>query len=184
MDTFFHVSSYAKEGQVFTKQSKMNFDFCEYICINDFSIYENALSNYKEMIKIGFASKTGRISSKWLCEAIFESVRKQYYSTMPSRVWGIYLCKTKNEATIFNQNFRGSKGRVFEVNVSNVVRFNMNLFTEAHELIVDSDFSVQSYEKALLYAHAYWQNQSCDGVAYEPEYIALDKEVIIGSTIN
>ena len=182
---YYHVSSHAKEGQIFTKETKNNFNYCEFMCVNDFSTYEKSFNLYKEMLKMDLYSKTGRNASKWLCEAIFEYVRKHNNHTdLPSRVWGVYLCDTKEHAKEFKNNERGKESKIFEVNVCSAITLNMNLFTQAHKEIVETDFSAQSYENVVNYANAYWTGKNIPGCEYIPEYIALDKEVRIGSVVE
>ena len=45
---------------------------------------------------------TGRTPEKWLCESLFESVRKQRYCECPTQIYGTFLCKELDESRKFN----------------------------------------------------------------------------------
>ena len=154
---FFHVSSYVKEGDCLTHNSKNNYNICDYISstrINDLDDYNTLLAELKEK---DILQKTGRDHYKWSCEAIFESIRLMDYNDLPSRIWGVYVTRSLDKAIEFRKKYRSEDAGIFQIDIpeESVYDFDMNLFTEADEALRAS--SRENYDKAVELAHRYWK---------------------------
>lgn len=129
---------------------------------------------------------TGRDESKWLCETIFESVRKEKYCNMPSRIWGIYLSSTLEEARKFRHDYRRdpqTNPHIYEIKIPETIKvcsFDMNKFTLADETIRENKFDIESYKNAIDLANQYWSGSS---TGIQNEYL-VDCTVIVGKMIE
>lgn len=167
---FYHVSTHAHAGDIYSRETKNNFNECKYVSSHVPSSYEEACQLLDYMRENSFGAKTGKSPEKWLCEAIFENVRKNCFSNLPSRIWGVFLCDSLEMATSFKEKERKPETKIFGVCISEdaVQRFNMNLFTVACDSLVRS-FSSESYQRAVCFAQKYWANE--DSNNYSPEFL-------------
>ena len=177
---FFHVSSYVKEGDCLTHNSKNNYSICKYISstrINDLDDYNTLLAKLKEK---DILQKTGRDHYKWSCEAIFENIRLMDYNDLPSRIWGVYVTKSLDKAMEFRKKYRSEDAGIFQIDIpeESVYDFDMNLFTEADEALRAS--SRENYDKAVELAHRYWKRIII--AESEIECIA-DVEIVVGKRV-
>ena len=90
---YYHVSSYISEGQILTAKTKNNFEYRQYISTCDVSTYCKFVESYQKIDTDETCQQTGWSVEKWMCEAIFEYVRKKEYMDKPSRIWGLFLSK-------------------------------------------------------------------------------------------
>lgn len=95
---YYHVSSYVSEKQVLTHKSKNNRCFCEYVSNYSNDGYENYELYYNELLNYQPEKITGRDTSKWICEAVFDGIRKKCFPEKPSRIWGVFLSKDYDSA--------------------------------------------------------------------------------------
>ena len=177
---FFHVSSYVKEGDCLTHNSKNNHNICDYISstqINDLDDYNTLLAKLKEK---DILQKTGRDHYKWSCEAIFESIRLMDYNDLPSRIWDVYVTRSLDKAIEFRKKYRSEDAGIFQIDIpeESVYDFDMNLFTEADEALRAS--SRENYDKAVELAHRYWKRIII--AESEIECIA-DVEIVVGKRV-
>lgn len=179
--TFYHVSTYARTGSIYSRGTKNNFNECNYVSSHAPSSYEEACWLLGYMRENSFGENTGKLPEKWLCEAIFENVRKSCFSNLPSRIWGVFLCDSLEMATSFKEKERKPETKIFEVCTSEdaVQRFDMNRFTVACDSIVEN-FSSESYQRAVCCAQQYWANE--DGNNYSPEFLT-ETVLIIGKEV-
>ena len=84
---YYHVSSYIHENQILTQKSKNNRCFCEYISNCYAENYEEYKIYFDELNRYRLQDITGRDVYKWICEAVFEGVRKRNFYYKPSRVF-------------------------------------------------------------------------------------------------
>ena len=178
---YFHVSSYVHEGDILTHQTKYNPDTCERISKAHISNYKDYLSLLNSLEEEKICDKTGRDHYKWSCEAIFESVRVEYYPDRPSRIWGIYLVDSFQKAQEFCKNFRQGTAGIFEIDVSekDVYRFDMDMFTNVDEAL-RADHSLGNYIKAVEIAHKYW-NGIIESNTIE---CLIDTDITVGRKIS
>ena len=176
---YFHTSSYLKEGQTVSKNTKNNYKTCEFIFSYDVDCYSEYLSLLNELDKKNI-SRTGRDKYKWACEAIFESVRKKNFADLPSRIWGMYAFGLLENAILFNNSYRKGKANIFEINPSEkVYKFNMSLFTKADDFLRKND-NKSSFNHAKKLAYKYWcQNEPI----IEEEFIFEQDEITIGKLV-
>lgn len=160
--TYYHVSSYAQDGQIYFANRK---PLQEYI--DQFESF--SVDNYAQFIKTCDAipdtilQDTGIRKSKWLCELVFEKIRKENFEWAPRRLHSIYLCSSLEEAKLFNKRFRENKAFIFEaIFEGNAYQFDMNIFTCAEEYLAENivDVSEKVYEDLKDYAFEYWKQKS------------------------
>ena len=126
--------------------------------------------------------ETGRKPHKWLCETVFENIRKKHFADCPSRIYGIYLCETLGDAISFRNNIRKGIGSIFEVSIpDNVDYFDMNLFTQAETLLHGSVNDREMFQVCIGLANRYWAKKN-DNLIVEKEYI-YENIVLIGTKI-
>lgn len=181
---FYHVSSLIQEGMELSRYSKNNRCFCEYASNCYATCYSEFLKYYNEYKAYDINRITGRDESKWICETIFESVRKEKYCNMPSRIWGIYLSSTLDEAKEFRDKYRDpSKAHIYEIEIPDSIKvcsFDMDKFTLADEIIRKNGFDIESYKNAIEHANEYWSRGS---IGVQNEYL-VDCTVVVGELID
>ena len=182
---FYHVSSLIEEGMELSRYSKNNRCFCEYASNCYATCYSEFLRYYNEFKSYGIEQLTGRDESKWICETIFEFVRKEKYCNMPSRIWGIYLSMTLEEARKFRHDYRkqSKNPHIYEIEISDSIKvcsFDMDRFTLADEKIRKNRFNVESYENAIELAIQYWSGCS---TGEQNEYL-VDCTVVVGKLVE
>lgn len=180
--TYYHVSSYIYENQCLTQKTKNCRCFCEYISncyarnYNEYKAYFDELKCYR------LDEITGRDVSKWICEAIFDEVRKTMFLNYPSRIWGVYLIDSLEKACEFRKKYRDvNSAKIFEINVpeEDVFCFDMSIFTLANEEIRKTGFSFDSYNRARKLAELYWSGKVIDG----DKELLIDRPVIVGRRV-
>lgn len=187
MKTYYHVSSFLKENQVLTHDTKNNYEFCKLICRTDIS---SSYNKYIELLRTleekNVEKETGRDVFKWSCESIFEMIRFKHYNSNPSRVWGIFVSESLEDAHLFNKNYRNGESKIFEIQPKSIVyKFDMDIFTEADKLLRENS-SVSNYEKSIKLAHEYWKGilkKEQTNIEYLFDY-GKDEEVVVGKSIN
>lgn len=158
---YYHVSSYARDGQTYflnQKPLQQYIDQFESFSVDNYTQFINAC----DLIPDAILQKTGIRKSKWLCELVFESVRRESFCQAPRRMHSIYLCNSLEEAKAFNEKFRGNTASVFEAIFDGpVYQFNMTLFTIAEEYLFDhiTNLSEIIYEQLRSYACEYWSQK-------------------------
>ena len=172
--TFFHVSSHSSEGMYLIKESKPFQELCDLICEADTSSLDKCKDLLKEINqKNNYPDNEKRRDDKWLCEAIFEYVRKTEYPDNPSRVWGVFVVDTpeKAEEFIIKSN-RKKESKIFEIvqPVENVFEYDMSFFDFAHVPIVQKGLNMSTFENACERAKSYWRHARYDKEAFI-EYI-------------
>lgn len=178
---FYHVSSYVNKGDHLTRESKKKYETCiliSQIQINDHDDYIKLLT---KMENDGIKEKTGRTHYKWSCEAIFETVRATLDKNLPSRIWGIFVTKSIDEAIKFRNNHRAKESHIFQVDIpeDSVYEFDMNLFTAAEKKL-SVDPSEENYKKAVELAHRYWKRIIADASSLE---CLTEAEVEVGDEV-
>ena len=88
---YYHVSSYVKEGDVLTRNTKNNREWCCFASSCDLSTFEKFLECYNYLSSRNVSNLTGRTVAKWACESLFDYIRRTEFVEKPSRIWGIYL---------------------------------------------------------------------------------------------
>lgn len=178
---YYHVSSCVSEKQLLTRETKKHRCYCEYICSCDSVDYEKYKNDYNEFLKNKIDQNTGRDAAKWICEAVFEGVRKKCFPEKPSRVWGIYLSNSYENAIKFLNNYRDPEtAHIYEVNIKfKILGFDMSFFTKADERIRKESFSFASYQHAIDLAKDYWN----ECVQNEMDEYIVDDEIIIGPRV-
>jgi len=127
---------------------------------------------------------TDRTPEKWICETLFENIRKKHFQNHPSRIYGTYLCKTLADAKEFKRTYRPESAKIFEVEISDVVNFyDMSIFTKAESIIYGSSIKDSSYEICIQLAFDYWNSQNNCKVI-EKEYLYGDALFIGKEIIN
>lgn len=159
--TYYHVSSYAENGDIYKvgeKPLKKYIDRFSTLNADNYAAFINSCDSINESI----FDKTGWRKSKWLCELIFESIRKDKYKNAPRRMYSVYLCNSLDEACMFNEQYRNGTAKTFEVDLDGYVHsFDMKLFTKAEELLNAniSNINEALYNKIKLYAFEYWSQK-------------------------
>lgn len=126
---------------------------------------------------------TDRTPEKWVCEILFENIRKNYFFDHPSRIYGTYLCQSVTEAIRFKQKYRNADSKIFEVEIEdNVNYYDMQLFTIAESSIYGSSFQNSVYNTCIKLAYDYWNSQGNSSIS-EKEYL-YDKEIVVGKEIS
>lgn len=158
---YYHVSSYAKDGQVYflnQKPLQQYIDEFEAFSVNNYAQFVDTCN----LIPTTILQETGIRKSKWLCELIFENVRKESFYQLPRRMHSIYLCKSLEEAQVFNRSFRKNEASIFEaIFEGTVYQFDMNLFTLAEEYLFNHSMilSENIYKQVKSYAYEYWSQK-------------------------
>lgn len=142
MKEFFHVSSLQKEIRPilrrFNKPLQQQIDLCSRIHCSSFDEYINGIKAINREFDDILAS-TQRDVYKWMTEALFETIRKERYPYLPSRMNGVFLCSNYEEAYRFNHYYRAGKAKIYRCFLPEelVSSFDMNLFTHVDEAIRD-----------------------------------------------
>lgn len=171
---YYHVSRLIEEGQKLTKQTKNNYNCCEYISNYDVSSRDKLLSCYRNLHEIDIHGITGRNSQKWCCEALFEYIRRTEFPDRPSRIWGIYLSENFNDARSFLDIYRkpiiepdGNQlvAHIYEIDVPNnkvVFIFDMKLYSEVDEylqkMLIENAIDEDFYEFICDKIREYWNS--------------------------
>ena len=113
---YYHVSSRLKEGNQLLRTGKVGYDFCVYGTVCDLSTYEEYIECYRKLCLEQIYSKTKRTAGKWITEYLFEKVRREKYSFLPSRLWSIFLSDSFEESKNFLETERAYEGsKIFEI---------------------------------------------------------------------
>ena len=158
---YYHVSSYLNEGEVKTKITKNNYEYCDFISKIDILEYDKFFEFYTSPKMINIHSYTGRDRAKWASEAIFENIRKGFFPLKPSRIWSFFVVQSLDKARLFNKNERKNKAHIFEieiVNYANIEHFNMDIYTEADQLL-RSGYTRENFDKCIQLAKLYWNQE-------------------------
>ena len=170
---YYHVSSQLHVGYTIYPFQKSFSGWSKFAYDADFHNYLDVVKSYDHLMMSNVLCDTGRTPEKWLCEALFESVRKQKYPDCPTRIYGTFLCKELDDSRIFNQTKRKGSGTIFVVNVKDDVDFfNMQLFTDA-ESSLHQGLSETIYQKCIELAVEYWESRN-NGMISEKEYICME----------
>ena len=188
---YYHVSSYVKEGDVLTRHTKNNHEWCCFASSCDLSTYEKFLECYNYLFSRNVQNSTGRSAAKWACEALFDYIRRTEFLEKPSRVWGIYLSASLEDAKTFlaakRKPWVDSKGMRHEAHIYAIIlqtndqvhTFDMNLYTQADELLQRNLPSKEIYEFIIDKARLYWKS-TCGSFT---EYI-VDGDVLVGKQVE
>jgi hypothetical protein len=89
-------------------------------------------------------------------EQLFEKVRIQNYSTKPSRLTSIFLCKSKEELDTFRQL---SGGRLWDIAYKVEIIDNKPIFETDYTFanFPQGSFQLQEFE---IMAHRYWKGEN------------------------
>ena len=159
---YYHVSSFLEVNQIITRKTKNNIDFCSLASACDISTFDKFIILYEKLCFSEVHKKTGRTAEKWLCEYIFEKVRMQKFPNYPSRIWGLYLNTSVQEAKDFLIKYRDvNTAKIFELELSDEITvycFNMDIFTEAHELLLYNTINESIYQRVNDLANEYWKS--------------------------
>ena len=173
-----------KETNYYT--GKVGYDYCCYAATCDLSTFEKYVECYNNLCLSKVYDTTKRTASKWICEYIFEKVRIHYHPKLPSRLWGLYLTSSFEDAKDFlysQRNYLGSK--IFEIIIPNeneVYCFDMNIFTKAHDNIEKDPLNPHFYDLAFELAKQYWEsNNTYTGCK---EFLIDNESLVIGRTLH
>ncbi len=159
--TFYHVSSHICENYILKKENKPYPDLCNLICESDVSTISKCKDLLKKIKQLNPDEEINRPNGKWLCEAIFEYVRKTEYPQYPSRVWGVFVTRTYKDAEEFNFEARKGRANIFEIvqPIENVFEFDMQLFSLACDPMVKPGLNDITINDAFNYAKLYWSRE-------------------------
>ena len=134
-------------------------------------------ARYSDERVSGMIPSAGSIHQKMACEGVFEYVRCLEYSNHTPRYNAVYLFKTKADCIDFINKYQNNK-HIYKVIIdSEPVRYDMNLFNIANNLIsVIYNKNDNNYQKVIELARAYWKGQSSANPVYE--YLC-DKSIIL-----
>ena len=193
---YYHVSRYVNKGDLLTKETKNNYDFCEYISNCDVTTYEKVLTCYQHLCSKNTFEITQRKESKWVSEAIFEYIRKTEYIDMPSRIWGVYLSENLESARLFKNEYRrpiinerGEKliGYIYEVEVPSEAKicvFDMNIYSQADQILQNAiekeTFDELTFLSICSMAREYW---NCEMSAYPQREVLVECDITIGEKV-
>ncbi len=157
---YYHVSSSIKENQVLKMKTKRLAYFCDIVWAFDTSSLYNCETLLNILNNLNAEEQTHRHNSKWLCEAIFEYIRKTEFPNDPSRVWGVFVVPTYEEAVEFKSKYRAEKANIFEIIQSpeNVFRYDMGFFDIAHKPI-EEGLNIDTFINACEAARRYWKHE-------------------------
>ena len=180
---YYHVSTRLSAGTTIHPYDK------PFSVWSDYS-YKCAVSNEQELFDVLSFLKsstvfndTGRTPEKWLCEILFENVRRSRFNNHANRIYGTYLCGSIKDAEMFNEKYRENKAKIFMVELSETVPFyDMHLFTKAQELIESAYSQAGIYTQIVRLAIDYWEGCNNDAII-EKEYI-YDKDLVLGKEIR
>ena len=173
---YYHVSSYLNEGDEKTKTTKNNYEYCDLVSKIDVLEYDKFCKFYFSPEMENAYSNTRRDKAKWACEAIFENIRKRFFPSKPSRIWSFFVVQSLDKARLFNKNERKNKAHIFEiqiVNCANIEHFNMDIYTEADQLL-RSGYTHENFDKCIQLAKLYWNQEQLND---DNEEILIDGDV-------
>jgi hypothetical protein len=96
-----------------------------------------------------------RINPMSFTELLFEYVRQAHFNYRPSRFTSFFAVETYAEAEVFNENFCGNIGTIWEVEATKHFRADMSLLTLGSNL--ESSFSAHSYWKGEASQSPFWE---------------------------
>jgi len=188
---YYHVSSYVKEGDVLTRNTKNNREWCCFASSCDLSTFEKFLECYNYLSSRNVSNLTGRTVAKWACEALFDYIRRTEFVEKPSRIWGIYLSATLEDAKKFlvadrkpwvDKNGIRHESHIFSITLKStdkVYTFDMDLYTQADKLLQNNQPCKEIYDYIIDKARLYWQSTSGSFT----EHI-VDSDVLVGKQIE
>ena len=179
---YYHVSIQRNIGDVICPQQKSFSGWSEFV-------YNTSIRSYSDFAKIHDYLKasdvfrvTERTFAKWLCETLFESIRKQRYPNYPTRIYGTFLCKELSESRMFNKTEREGNGTIFLVHTKEPVDyFDMQLFTDA-ECSLYNGISEDIYNYCFEKAVKYWESKNDASIARK-EYICMEN-LLLSEIVN
>lgn len=179
---YYHVSRQLHMGDVIYPQKKSFSGWSEFA-------YNTIIRSYSDFAEIHDYLKisdvfqvTKRTFAKWLCETLFESIRKQRYPNCPTRIYGTFLCKELSESRTFNKAEREGNGTIFRVHTKAPVDyFDMQLFTDA-ECSLYNGISEEVYNYCLEKAVKYWESKN-DASVTQKEYICMEN-LLLSEIVN
>ena len=182
---YYHVSSLRKEGDKLLRTDKIGYDYCCYASSCDLSTFEKYIECYNNLLLSNVYAMTHRTAQKWICEYIFEKVRKYHYPDLPSRLWGIFLTNSLEAAKEFLYEKRNYPVyMIFEIVIKDeesVHCFDMDIFTKAHTNLETDPLNPSFYNEAFELAKQYWEtNNTYTGTK---EYLVEDESLIIGKEL-
>lgn len=170
---YYHVSRRRKIGDIISPQQKPFGAWSRFAYTTTIEGYTDFIKTHDYLQTSGVFQETGRTFEKWLCETLFESVRKQRYPNCPTRIYGTFLCKEFSESRMFNETEREGDGTIFRVRTKESVDyFDMKLFTDA-ESSLHCGISEGVYNYCLEKAVKYWESKN-DASVTQKEYICME----------
>jgi len=121
-------------------------DPIKYIKLDDLIELSNNYIRIINNTKLYFDIDNGNV----LWEYIWEYIRKNQYSNLPSRLKSVFLFNNKKEASDFFKNYRDDRYSICEIKLlsGKTEDFDMNWFTD-----VPCDIT---FNDAIKYAESYW----------------------------
>lgn len=180
---YYHVSSHfeAENTIVVLKEGEKPLQcYVDYFKNLDCSTYNTFIDNYNAAFQkyADIENKTCRRFSKWVTEALFESVRKIKYKDLPSRMDGVFVWNELEKAKRFNALNRDGKASVYACEIEKVHSFNMSIFTDVecvlNECLRRNTITEDDYSKWIDIITTYWDND---------HYIGDDAEYIYQGTV-
>lgn len=169
---YYHVSRQLHVGDTIYPQQKSFCGWSEFAFNTNIRNYTDFERNYNYLKDSDVFQVTGRTFAKWLCETLFESIRRQRYSNYPTRIYGTFLCKELSESRIFNIAERKGNGTIFIVQTKEPVDFfDMQLFTDAESSL--NGVSEDIYNNCLGLAVKYWESKNNESIT-KKEYICME----------
>ena len=176
---YYHVSSQLYVGYIIHPLQKTFNGWSKIAYDADIHHYADFTKFYDLLMKSDVLQDTGRTPEKWLCESLFESVRKQRYLDCPTRIYGTFLCKELDNSRIFNNEERKGKGTIFMVDTKNTVDFfDMQLFTDA-EISLYQGLNEKIYQECFGLAVKYWESRNNEMIS-KKEYICMENLLLCG----
>lgn len=133
-------------------------------------LYPQGISNHGIQYLCGrFPYRQDSSGVHWLpdmtaVESIFELVRLWKFPDKPSRFTSSYGCETIEEAKLFRENYRGSKGFIFKISTDSYFKADMSLLMTGASVIA-----------SYFFAEKYWRGESGENPFWE---------ILIGSPVR
>lgn len=180
---YYHVSTQLSAGTTIHPYGKTFSGWSDYSYTCKITNEQDFFAVLKLLESSTVFNDTGRKPEKWLCEILFENVRRSRFNNHTSRIYGTYLCGSIKEAEMFNEKYRENKAKIFIVELSETVPFyDMHLFTQAKELIENAHIQEGIYTQIISLANEYWIRCNDDNII-EKEYI-YGKDLVLGKEIT